>query len=315
VLVAANQIAQSTMTDAGPGQLFLAPDTPIRVWTMGFGNYQSLAGSASTGASSVNVQTGGAAVGIERQFAPDFLAGFALGGSGSGYSSPNANANGSLTGAQAGVYATKSFGPYYLTGSLAFGYFDNSTTRSITDLTTPETATGSYASYQFSGRMEAGRRFTVEAFEQDYGVTPFAALEGSNLWQNGYTESSVNAAGGAGIAGLTYQAQQVGSLPTTLGFQLDTQFKSEDGKTWAPYLRLGWQHEFMTTRNVTAALTAIPDNGFTAQGAPAASDTAMIDLGLKVLYSKNLSMFINASSQMAGSFLSYGGKAGLMWAF
>jgi uncharacterized protein with beta-barrel porin domain len=71
----------------------------------------------------------------------------------------------------------------------------------------------------------------------------------------------------------------------------------------------------MTSRNITAALTAIPDNGFTAQGAPAASDTAMIDLGLKVLYSKSLSMFINGSSQMAGSFLSYGGKAGFMWSF
>lgn len=315
VLVAANQMAQSTMTDAGPAQLFLAPDTPIRVWTMGFGNYQSLAGDSTTGATGTNVQTGGAAVGIERQFAPDFLVGFALGGSGSGFSSPNANTNGSLTGVQAGVYATKSLGPYYLTGSLSFGYFDNSTTRSITDLTTPETATGSYASYQFSGRMEAGRRFTVGAFEQDYGVTPFAALEGSNLWQSGYTESSVNAAGGAGIAALTYQAQQVGSLPTTLGVQFDTQIKSEDGKIWAPYLRLGWQHEFMTTRNINAALTAIPDNDFTAQGAPATSDTAMIDLGLKVLYSKNLSMFINANSQMAGSFLSYGGKAGFMWSF
>ena len=60
---------------------------------------------------------------------------------------------------------------------------------------------------------------------------------------------------------------------------------------------------------------AIPDNGFIAQGAPAASDTAMIDLGLKVLCCKNLSMFINASSQTAGSFLSYGGKAGFMWSF
>lgn len=41
----------------------------------------------------------------------------------------------------------------------------------------------------------------------------------------------------------------------------------------------------------------------------------MIDLGLKVLYGKNLSMFINSSSQMAGDFLSYGGRAGLMRTF
>lgn len=311
ILVASNQVAQTTMTDAGPAATFLTPVNPIRVWTMGYGNHQSLAGDAGTGATETNVSTGGGAVGLERQFSPDLLAGFALGGSGSSFSSPNANTSGSLKGVQAGVYATKSWGPYYATGSLAYGYSDNSTTRTIVGLGPTETAEGSYSSNQFSGRIEAGRRFMAE----EYGVTPFAALEGSNLWQSGYTETSTQDNGSAGVMGLTYQAQQAGSLPTTLGVQLDTRIQSEDGKIWAPYLRLGWQHEFMPARDVNAALTAIPDNGFTAQGARAASDTAMIDLGVKVLVNRSLSLFANGSSQMAGDFLSYGGKAGIMWAF
>ena len=109
-----------------------------------------------------------------------------------------------------------------------------------------------YRSLDIGGRLEIGHRFEVAR----YGVTPFGILEGSNLWQNGYAETSTTENGNAGILGLTYQAQTIGSLPTTLGVQFDRTIKSADGTVWAPFLRLGWQHEFMTTREVNAALTA-----------------------------------------------------------
>ena len=308
------QIAMNTasdlMSDASLG-LALDPARPLRAWASMFGSIESLAGDATTGAGETNVSSGGGAVGMEKQLAPDLLIGFGIGGSGSGFSVSGQNTSGTQTGVQIGVYGIKTWDNFYASGSFGYGYFDNSTLRTIAGLGPTETATGEFSANQLGGRLEVGNRFDMDG----YGVTPFGVVEGSVLWQDGYTESTATSSGSAGVLGLTYQAQTIGSLPTTLGVQFDRTYKSADGTRWSPFVRLGWQHEFYTTRQVNAALTAIPSTGFTAQGARVASDTAKLDVGVNLLVSPDVSVFVKGDGQFAGTYLAYGGKGGAKWAF
>jgi len=74
--------------------------------------------------------------------------------------------------------------------------------------------------------LEIGRTYALPRFN----VTPFAALQGSTLWERGFTESSTTG-GLPGILGLTYQSQTVTSLPTFLGVQFDTRWAWANGRS------------------------------------------------------------------------------------
>src|SRR5262249_58916558 len=110
--------------------------------------------------------------------------------------------SGHLEAAHFGGYGVKTWSSFYLTGALAFSTFRNDTSRTIVGAGPTELATGSFSSNLLSGRLEAGSK-------QDFGrfaVTPFAAVQFAELWQDGYTETNVPPPGAGGL-GLTYAAR------------------------------------------------------------------------------------------------------------
>ena len=201
-----------------------------RAWLTGFDGSAKLRGEADIGSADLSHNTGGLAGGLDYQFAPDLLAGFAIGGSSSNFSVRDRITSGHLEGAHFGGYAVKTWGSLYTAGALSFSTFRNDTMRSIVGIGPTETATGRFGSNLLSGRFEVGAKQVFGRF----AITPFAAVQVSQLWQNGFTETNPVPVGAADPLGLSYDSTSVTSLPTFLGAQFDTRFAFSNGMALSP---------------------------------------------------------------------------------
>jgi outer membrane autotransporter protein len=277
-----------------------------RAWLTGFDGTAKLDGEAGIGSASLTHNTGGLAGGLDYQFAPDLLAGFAVGGSSSNFSVRDRITSGYLEGAHFGGYAVKTWTSLYAAGALSFSTFRNSETRTIAGVGTTETATGSFGSNLLSGRVEVGSKQALRWFT----VTPFAAVQVSQLWQNGFTETNTLPTGAIDQLGLSYGARSVTSLPTFLGAQFDTRFALRNGMALSPYSRLSWVHEFKPDRTIDASFIALPAAAFTVDGPRAASDAARIDAGAKLAVARNAWVFASFDGEFSSRSQSYAGKAG-----
>jgi outer membrane autotransporter protein len=278
-----------------------------RAWVTAFDGTAKLDGEAGVGSASLSRNTGGLAGGLDYQLAPDTLLGLAIGGSSSNFSVPDRLTSGRLEGGHLGGYGVKTWGALYAAGALSFNTFRNSTTRTIAGIGPTETATGRFGSNLFSARVEAGWKQVFGGF----AVTPFAAVQFAELWQNGFTETNPVPAGAAGPLGLTYGAISVSSLPTFLGAQFDTRFAFGNGMVLSPYARLSWVHEFEPNRTINPAFIALPAAAFSVDGPRAASDAARIDAGAKLALAPNALVFASFDGEFSNRSQSYAGKGGL----
>ena len=279
-----------------------------RAWTTGFDGTWSLSGQSEPGSASLTHRTAAGAFGLDYQVDRDLLLGVAAGASGSSFSVPDRMTSGTADGAHLGAYGVFRQGPsWYASGSLAFSAFDNHTSRTILGVGPAENATGSFNSNMLSGRFEVGYKQAWGA----YSITPFAALQFSELWEAGYGETSTTAGGAPGILGLTYAPKTVSSLPSFLGAQLDTQIAMPNGVVWSPYLRASWVHEFEPTRDITATFISLPGASFTVDGANAASDALRISVGSKFGIAPNASLFVSLDGQFSDRGNMYAGKGGV----
>jgi outer membrane autotransporter protein len=278
-----------------------------RAWVAPFGSRQTIDSNATLGTPGAAVTSVGGGFGVERQFGDSAVFGFSAGGSGSTYSVPDRSTSGRIEGGHLGIYGAYRDGPWYLSGSLGYGRFENSITRSISAAGLPsEFVTGRFASDQLSGRIELGWRQTFGRV----AVTPFGAVQFANTWQRGYTETPAEG-GPAGILGLTYQSQSTTSLPSSLGIQFDSKFKLENGMTFAPYLRAAWLHEFIPDRNIIASFNVAPGFLFSTVGTPALADSAQIVIGSELAISNQASVFSSLATQVASQSRGYSGMAGI----
>jgi autotransporter-associated beta strand protein len=282
-----------------------------RSWLTGFDSTWKLSGDTTVGSASLSHQTGGVAAGVDYQARPDLLVGMAVGGSGSYFTVPDRATTGFLQAAHLGVYGVERSGPVYVSAALSFAAISNSTTRTIAAGFSPtETVTGSFGSELLNGRLELG-------WEQRFGnfaVTPFAALQFAELWQSGFTETSV-AAGAPGVLGLNYAPKAIPSLPTFLGAQFDARWVSPNGMVWSPYARVSWVHEFEPDRDITAALIMLPLATFTVDGPRAATDVARVELGNKIAIAKGAWLFASFVGEFSNVSQMYAGKAGFRTAW
>jgi uncharacterized protein with beta-barrel porin domain len=275
-------------------------------WASGFGAGQSLSGDATTGSAGFNDRIAGGSVGVDHLVGPDLLVGIAAGGSSATFNVDDRATSGKVDGAHVGAYAMQRYGATYVSAQLAYSHFNNSTTRTITGVGADEIARGSFGSDQLGGRLEIGRSYDFTGFS----VTPFAALQAAQLWQAGYTETSV-AGGGPGVLGLSYASRSVSSLPLFLGAKFDGRFALGGGMMWMPFANVAWVHEFEPTRNVTATLVAMPVPAFTVEGAHAASDAGRIELGSRLVVNPRTELSARFAGEFSGVGQSYSGVGSL----
>jgi len=278
-----------------------------RAWFAGFDGTAKLSGEAGIGSAGLSHDTGGLAAGLDYRLAPDILLGVGIGGSSSNFSVSDRMTSGHLEAAHLGGYGVKTWNWLYAAGALSFSTFRNSTTRTIAGVGPTETATGSFGSNMLSGRVEVGAKQVFGSF----AVTPFAALQFAQLWQNGFIEASPVPAGAAGPLGLTYGSTSVTSLPSFLGAQIETRIALANGMWLSPYGRLSWVHEFNPNRAINATFLALPGVGFTVDGPRAARDAARIDAGAKLAFAPNAWLFASFDGEFSDRSQSYAGRGGV----
>jgi len=276
-----------------------------RAWATGFDGSWKLNGEAGTGSAGLTHNTAGLAGGLDYQLAPDTLVGFAMGGSSSNFSVRDRITSGHLEAAHFGGYGVKTWGSLYAAGALGFSTFRNDVSRTIVGVGPTQVATGSSGSNLLGGRLEVGSKQAFARFD----VTPFAAVQFAELWQNGYTESNSPPAG-AGVLGLTYASHTATSLPTFLGVQVDGRISLPREMAMTPYARLSWVHELSPTRQITPSFIALPGTSFTVDGPRAARDAARIEVGSKLAVSRNVKAFVSFDSELSHRSQAYAGKGG-----
>jgi autotransporter-associated beta strand protein len=275
-----------------------------RAWTTGFGGVWKLNGEAGIGSATHDIAGGGA--GLDYQFTPDILLGLAAGGSSSNFAVRDRITSGHLEAAHFGGYGVKTWGSFYTAGALSFNTYRNDTSRTIVGVGPIETAAGNFGSNMWSGRLELGYKAqTVPTFS----VTPFVAVQFSELRQNGYTETNVPPSG-AGVLGLSYASRTVSSLPTFVGTQIEGNVYLPYGLILSPYGRFSWVHEFKPNREINPSFIALPGTLFTIDGARAARDAARVEIGSKLAINRYVKAFINYEGEYSQRSQSYAGKAG-----
>lgn len=276
------------------------------VWVTAFGGTTSLDGQVGNGSADLDTRTVGFAAGLDYQLDHSTLVGIAGGYTNSAFSVADQLTSGTADGGHVGLYGVKRLGPFYLAGEAEYAHFDNQTVRSI-DWVIDERARGNFSSNVFGGRVEAG---WTRAFGNK-NVTPFIGANVLHLASDGFSESSVGAGGGAGLLGLTFGSNSVTSVTSAAGVQIDSQIVIANGRVLTPFIRVAWEHEFNPDRSLDSFLTLSPAAKFTVEGAPAASDAARINTGVKLDMNETVALFGYFSGEFSDRTQGYAGNGGL----
>ncbi len=266
-------------------------------WMGGFGGLGTVSGDASTHGSTYNL--GGAAVGLDYKFDPQFTAGVTVGYSTSTLWTSGLPGQGTSDQVQMGLYGQYTQGNLYVDGLADYAHGQNRMTRPILiSGLNAHTAQGNTSVEQFFGLVETGYKVAVtdNAF-----VTPFARLQGSTATQAGFTET------GADSLDLNVASQTTNSLRSVLGAQVGGTFAKVDVK-----LQAGWSHEMAdTSRPVTASFAGAPAFGFTTQGAAAPRDGAVVGAMASATIADRTSLYARYDGDFEGGTTSHTFFAGL----
>ena len=276
------------------------PAPAYRLWFDQFDSDGVISKDAGVGAGGHRYDANGAMLGLTYLLSPSWVGGIAVGSSQAGYSVPDRESWGRFDATHLSVYGAWNNDRAYLAGTLSLGWYENSEHRhaaigggvpnsqggkSIDPINGfNENLTGKFDSQSYSFRLEGG-----VPLPEIVGVrlTPFAAMEVSQLRMAGFTEHQTD--GSASTVGLNFRGHNVYSLPLSIGCKVD--FKTSlGGMALAGWLRAAWSHEFDSDRTVAASFISAPGYTYTVNGASAA-DHATLNAGFKLSLNRQVAIF------------------------
>lgn len=279
------------------------------VWASGYGGSSTINGSTSSGTSTTTSRVYGTVVGADYRATPDTLIGFALGGAGFNFSLADGLGSGRADLFQMGLYGRHNLGAAYVAASLAYGWQDVTTDRTVT-VSGVDKLTANYKASTFAARGETGWRFAPLP-ASGVGVTPYAALQVTSFRLPGYSETATS---GSNTFALFYNAQTTTNVRTELGSHLDRPFLVRDG-LFTVRGRVAWAHDSNTDRPVTATFQTLPGSTFTTNGAKPTADAALIGAGAKMDWLNGFSLAGTFEGEFSATTRSYAGKATLHYAW
>ncbi len=170
-----------------------------------------------------------------------------------------------------GAYGVWNDGPLMVGGTLSWGYHDVDTDRQIVFGGLNRRAEGDFSAHSVSAAVEASY---VLSRGGNVSVIPAAGLRYTGLWEEGFTET------GAGDLNLRFDEDFDSSFVSTLGVTVNKLFELGDGSRLLPEIRLGWEHEFETSRARTAFFTGLPTSAMDIYATSWKRDTGIIGAGL-----------------------------------
>ncbi|MDB5648774.1 MAG: uncharacterized protein JWL62_294 [Hyphomicrobiales bacterium] len=285
----------------------VAPVRTLRMWATGFGESTRIAGESGLGTASQKDRLWGGALGLDAQVAPNALLGIAAGYSDGRATTDQRNTRVNVEGWHLGTYGLMAFDPFYVSASLTFSAFRNSSDRSIIGAGPNELATGRFDSNVLRGHVEIGRDFAWSGWK----VTPFLAMEAARINTDAFSETSSPLGGGVGFQGLTYAARSVDSLPLSLGLRMQQTFALGNGMSLTPSLALAWVHEFSPDRTLVGAFSSLPNVAFTVAGARPDRDMVRAKAGASLQLSRDATLFTNIEGEFGDRTRTFAAKGGV----
>lgn len=209
------------------------------------------------------------------------------------------------------AYASYTGDPWYINVLAGVTRQQYSTLRSISYTGFSGIASGNYRGSQYLTSAQAGYPLKLAAWLPGATLTPLVGVSYSTLRQNGYTET-----GGSGAA-LSVDASHSNSLKSELGARLESSYQVSAGKL-LPSLQLGWRHEYKDSVTQTSASFVADSTGSTAfvtQSATPVANTAVLNLGVTLMRSKNLSLTGKYTLETGGGYLAQTGSVQVRWQY
>jgi uncharacterized protein with beta-barrel porin domain len=277
-------------------------------WVAGYGGSQTTDGNAVLGSNNTTSSVYGTAVGADYRFSPFTIAGFALAGGGTSFS-VNGSGSGHSDLFQVGAFVRHDVGPAYVSASLAYGWQDITTNRSVTIASTDQLR-AEFNANAFSGRLEGGYRF-VTPFAGGVGITPYAAGQFTTFDLPSYAEAALS---GSSAFALSYGAQSVTDARSELGIRTDKSFAVQGG-IFTLRGRFAWAHDYDPDRAIAATFQALPDSSFVVNGAAQAADSALTTASAEMKWINNWSVAATFEGEFSDVTRSYAGKGVVRYAW
>ena len=274
------------------------------VWGSAYGAGRNISGNPTTGTNDVSSHVWGLATGANYRFSPDTVTGFALGGGGTGFGLGNGLGSGRSDLFQAGAFVHHSTGPAYVTGSLAYGWQDITTDRTVGGLDGGQLH-ANFNANALSGRLEGGWRFATGSI----GLTPYAAGQFTSLFLPAYSEQAQS---GANTFALDYASKTATDWRSELGLRADQSFTLQDGELTLG-ARLAWAHSFDPMPSAVATFQALPGASFAVDGASIGSEAALTSLSAEMNWRNGWTLGTSFDGAFSGPSQSYGGKAAVRY--
>jgi autotransporter-associated beta strand protein len=262
------------------------------VWAASYGGSATVNGNAIVGSNDVAARVIAGVGGADYRVGPDTLLGFALGGGGTSFGVADGLGLGHSDLFQAGGFIQHRIaGAGYLSGSLAYGWQDVTTNRTIA-MGNVEQLQARFNTNSLSGRIEGGWRFASPWL----GLTPYIAGQVIDYRLPSYAERGSS---GTGIFALSYEGRDIIAPRAELGLRTDKSLVL-DGAVLTLRGRAAWAHNFDTDRSLVAVFQSLPGSSFTVDGARPAPDSALVSASAEIRLAQGLSF----SAKFGGEFSS-----------
>ncbi|UFS78561.1 autotransporter domain-containing protein [Tardiphaga sp. 37S4] len=278
------------------------------VWAAGYGGSQTTNGNVTLGSNNTTSRIAGIAVGADYRISPNTLAGFALAGGGTTFSTVNGG-SGRSDMFQAGAFIRHNAGAAYLSGALAYGWQDITINRTVT-VAGIDQLRAQFNANAFSGRVEGGYRF-VSPWMGGIGITPYAAGQFTTFDLPAYAEQAVT---GVNTFALAYASKSVTDTRSELGLRSDKSYAMPDGIVTLRG-RLAWAHGFNPGRNIGATFQTLPGASFVVGGAAQASDSALVTASVEKKWLNGWSVASTFEGEFSQLTKSYAGKGVVRYAW
>ena len=275
-------------------------------WGSGYGGAAKLDGNPVVGSGDVTASDYGFAAGMDYRATPNSVYGFALAGGGTNWSVAQNLGTGRSDSFQIGVHDTTHWGPFYLSGALAFANHWFTTNR----IAVGDQLQAKFDGQSYAARGEAGYRYAVPVTGAIIGVTPYAALQVQDFHTPSFSETDLT---GGGL-GLAFNAMNATDTRSELGARFDN-VQVVNAMPLVLRGRLAWAHDWISNQSLGAVFQALPGSNFTVNGAAPPTNSALTSASAELHLTANWTAIAKFDGEFAPTAQTYSGTGTLKYSW
>lgn len=139
-------------------------------------------------------------------------------------------------------------------------------------------------------------------------IIPKGGLEWTSLKQDSYSETN-------SVFAQAFDATTTYRFNSNLSIEARKEYKTDDGYTFVPNMRLGWKHQFRTAGTSSTSSFVGGGDSFTTQGQSSESNSFNIKAGTEVFSDGDFKVDVAFDGDFAKDYRGYGAQLQVKWKF